>query len=89
MLISKGVEAESDHVTVFQFLLFVFSKFEPEVSLQHCFFVFLISLLHHHCLLDGFAAANLFAKLILIIILIFCHNHQQQQHPVMLLRLPA
>ena len=71
MLISKGVEAESDHFKSFRFLLYVFSLFEQEVSLQHCVFVFLISLLHHHCLLDGFAAANLFAKLILIIILIF------------------
>ena len=57
------------------------------MSLQHC--VFLISLLHHQCLLDGFAAANLFAKLILIIILIFCHNNYQQQHPLVLLKLPA
>ena len=59
------------------------------MSLQHCVFVFLISLLHHHCLLDGFAAANLFAKLILIIILILCHDNYQQQHPLVLLRLPA
>ena len=59
------------------------------MSLQHCVFVFLISLLHHQCLLDGFAAANLFAKLILIIVLIFCHKNYQQQHPLVLLRLPA
>ena len=79
-------------VTMLQF----FSSFR---SYFHClnrkclcstaFFVFLISLLHHQCLLDGFAAANLFAKLILIIILIFCHNNYQQQHPLVLLKLPA